>query len=73
MDARVRNCLSHLKIEARNYYKFKLRVVPKTKMRTNKLSLIRKSTIAEEAINADNVKTTARKYKFFRHRSGNGN
>ena len=65
MDAGVRNFLRHLKIEARNYYKCKSRGVPKTKMRTNKLSLIRKLTIAEEAIIADNVKATAKKYKVF--------
>ena len=34
-------------------------------MRTNKLSLIRKLTIAEEAINADNMKAIARKHNIF--------
>ena len=42
-----------------------LRVVPKTKMRTNKLLLIRKLTTAEEAIDADNIKATARKWNVF--------
>ena len=46
------------KIEVRNCYIYQSQAVPKTKMRINKLSLIRKLTIAEDDIN-----DTARKYK----------
>ena len=62
MECEILNCVRHLRIEVRNYYKCQSKVVPKTKIHTHKLSLIRILAIVEEAINADNIKAKAQKY-----------
>lgn len=65
MDCNIRNYLRHLKIEVKNYYKCRSRVIPKTKMRTETIKLILKLTIPEEKINAHKIKAVVRKYNIF--------
>ena len=65
MDCRIPNRLGHFKLEVRDYYKWQAWVIPKTKIRTDKLSLTRKLAIAEEATNADDINAIASKYKVF--------